>query len=79
MDAFVQRPEFKNRYDALSNSAYVDALEANAEVTHNTARTTGSLANTFHSEDAVEERRNGRVDLYKVRMAHEVMRVVRNY
>ena len=32
-DAFVQRQEFKNRYDALSNSAYVDALEANAEVT----------------------------------------------
>jgi len=32
-DAFVQRQEFKNRYDALSNSAYVDALEKNAEVT----------------------------------------------
>jgi Calx-beta domain-containing protein/uncharacterized protein DUF4214 len=32
MIAFVQRPEFKNRYDVLSNSAYVDALEANAEV-----------------------------------------------
>ncbi|HYV09956.1 MAG TPA: Calx-beta domain-containing protein [Pyrinomonadaceae bacterium] len=32
-DAFVQRQEFKNRYDALSNSAYVDALELNAEVT----------------------------------------------
>lgn len=32
-DAFVQRPEFKNRYDALSNSAYVNALETNAEVT----------------------------------------------
>lgn len=32
-DAFVQRQEFKDRYDALSNSAYVDALEANAEVT----------------------------------------------
>jgi sugar lactone lactonase YvrE len=32
-DAFVQRQEFKNRYDALSNSAYVDALEVNAEVT----------------------------------------------
>ncbi|HEU4837008.1 MAG TPA: Calx-beta domain-containing protein [Pyrinomonadaceae bacterium] len=32
-DAFVQRSEFKNRYDALSNSAYVDALEINAEVT----------------------------------------------
>jgi hypothetical protein len=32
MDAFVQRQEFKNRYDALSNSAYVDALETNAEV-----------------------------------------------
>jgi hypothetical protein len=31
-DAFVQRPEFKSRYDALSNSAYVDALEINAEV-----------------------------------------------
>jgi hypothetical protein len=32
-DAFVQRQEFKNRYDALSNSAYIDALETNAEVT----------------------------------------------
>ncbi len=32
-DAFVQRPEFKNRYDALSNSDYVNALETNAEVT----------------------------------------------
>jgi hypothetical protein len=31
-DAFVQRQEFKDRYDALSNSAYVDALEINAEV-----------------------------------------------
>ena len=31
-DAFVQRPEFKNRYDSLSNSAYIDALELNAEV-----------------------------------------------
>jgi hypothetical protein len=31
-DAFVLRQEFKNRYDALSNSAYVDALETNAEV-----------------------------------------------
>jgi len=31
-DAFVQRQEFKNRYDLLSNSAYVDALETNAEV-----------------------------------------------
>ena len=31
-DAFVQRQEFKNRYDALSNSAYVDSLETNAEV-----------------------------------------------
>jgi Calx-beta domain-containing protein/uncharacterized protein DUF4214 len=32
-DAFVQRQEFKDRYDALSNSAYVNALETNAEVT----------------------------------------------
>ncbi|HSE16433.1 MAG TPA: Calx-beta domain-containing protein [Pyrinomonadaceae bacterium] len=32
-DAFAQRQEFRNRYDALSNSAYVDALETNAEVT----------------------------------------------
>jgi len=31
--AWTQRPEFKTRYDALSNSAYVNALEANAEVT----------------------------------------------
>jgi Calx-beta domain/Domain of unknown function (DUF4214) len=30
--AFVERQEFKDRYDALSNSAYVDALETNAEV-----------------------------------------------
>jgi len=33
MDAFVQRQEFKNRYDALPNSDYVNALETNAEVT----------------------------------------------
>jgi hypothetical protein len=33
MDAFVQRQEFKTRYDALSNAGYVDALEINAEVT----------------------------------------------
>jgi hypothetical protein len=33
MAAFVQRPEFKNRYDGLSNSEYVNALETNAEVT----------------------------------------------
>jgi hypothetical protein len=32
-DAFAQRPEFKSRYDALSNSAYVNALETNADVT----------------------------------------------
>lgn len=32
-DSFVERQEFKNRYDGLSNSAYVDALESNAEVT----------------------------------------------
>jgi hypothetical protein len=32
-DAFVQRQEFKDRYDALSNSNYVNALETNAEVT----------------------------------------------
>ena len=32
-DEFVQRPDFKNRYDALSNGAYVEALETNAEVT----------------------------------------------
>jgi hypothetical protein len=31
-DAWMQRPEFKSRYDALSNAAYVNALEANAEV-----------------------------------------------
>jgi hypothetical protein len=31
-DAWMQRPEFKSRYDGLSNSAYVNALEANAEV-----------------------------------------------
>jgi subtilisin family serine protease len=32
-EAWTQRPEFKSRYDALSNAAYVNALEANAEVT----------------------------------------------
>jgi len=32
-DAWPLRPEFKSRYDALSNSAYVNALEVNAEVT----------------------------------------------
>jgi hypothetical protein len=32
-DAFVQRQEFKNRYDAMSNSEYVNALQTNAEVT----------------------------------------------
>ncbi|HEX5884529.1 MAG TPA: Calx-beta domain-containing protein, partial [Pyrinomonadaceae bacterium] len=31
-DAFAQRQEFKNRYDAMSNSEYVNALETNAEV-----------------------------------------------
>jgi hypothetical protein len=31
-DAWAQRPEFKSRYDALSNSAYVNGLEVNAEV-----------------------------------------------
>ena len=32
-DAFVQRQEFKNHYDALSNSDFVNAVETNAEVT----------------------------------------------
>jgi subtilisin family serine protease len=32
-EAWTQRPEFKARYDVLSNSAYVNALETNAEVT----------------------------------------------
>jgi hypothetical protein len=32
-DAFVQRGEFTNRYNGLSNSAYVNALEQNAEIT----------------------------------------------
>jgi hypothetical protein len=32
-DAWAQRPEFKARYDSLSDTAYVNALEANAEVT----------------------------------------------
>jgi hypothetical protein len=31
-EAWTQRPEFKTRYDALSNSAYVNALEVNAEI-----------------------------------------------
>lgn len=32
-DAWMQRPEFKSRYDGLTNSQYVNALEANAEIT----------------------------------------------
>jgi len=32
-DAWPQRSEFRNRYDALTNSQYVNALESNAEVT----------------------------------------------
>jgi hypothetical protein len=32
-DAWMQRSEFKSRYDGLSNSDYVNALESNAEVT----------------------------------------------
>ena len=32
-DAWMQRPEFKSRYDGLTNSQYVNALETNAEVT----------------------------------------------
>ena len=32
-DAWMQRPEFKSRYDGLTNAQYVNALEANAEVT----------------------------------------------
>ena len=32
-DAFVQRNEFMSRYNALSNSAFVNALEQNAEIT----------------------------------------------
>ena len=32
-DAFVQRGEFTSRYNALSNAAYVNALEQNAEIT----------------------------------------------
>jgi hypothetical protein len=32
-DAWMQRPEFKTRYDGLTNSQYVNALEVNAEVT----------------------------------------------
>jgi len=32
-NAWTQRPEFKTRYDGLSNTAYVNALETNAEVT----------------------------------------------
>jgi hypothetical protein len=31
-DAWMQRSQFKSRYDALSNSDYVNALEANAEI-----------------------------------------------
>ncbi|MEN3328048.1 MAG: hypothetical protein V7638_2855 [Acidobacteriota bacterium] len=32
-DAFAKRAEFTNRYNALSNSAFVNALEQNAEIT----------------------------------------------
>ncbi len=32
-EAWTQRPEFKTRYDTVSNSTYVNTLEANAEVT----------------------------------------------
>jgi hypothetical protein len=32
-EAWTQRAEFKTRYDGLTNAAYVNALEANAEVT----------------------------------------------
>ena len=32
-DAFAQRTEFTNRYNALSNADYVNALELNAEIT----------------------------------------------
>jgi hypothetical protein len=32
-DAFVQRGEFTSRYNGLSNTAYVNALEQNAEIT----------------------------------------------
>ncbi len=32
-DAFVKRSEFTNRYNGLSNSAYINALEQNAEIT----------------------------------------------
>jgi hypothetical protein len=32
-DAWMQRSEFRSRYDSLTNAAYVNALEANAEVT----------------------------------------------
>ena len=30
---FVLKTEFRNRYDALSNAAYLNALEQNAEIT----------------------------------------------
>ena len=32
-DAWMQRPEFKSRYDGINNSQFVNALEANAEIT----------------------------------------------
>jgi uncharacterized repeat protein (TIGR01451 family) len=32
-DAFVQRSEFTNRYNSLTNAAYVNALEQNGEIT----------------------------------------------
>jgi hypothetical protein len=33
MNAFVQRPDFRSRYDSLGNAQYVDALLSTARVT----------------------------------------------
>jgi len=42
-DDFVQRSEFTTRYNALSNAAFVNAIEANAEVDLDNTALTGQL------------------------------------
>ena len=66
-DAWPQRTEFKTRYDALSNSAYVNALEVNAEVTvsnkqalidalNNSQMTRGQVLRNIVESQAVADR-----------------------
>jgi hypothetical protein len=42
-DDFVQRGEFTNRYNGLSNAQFVDAIEVNAEVNLDNAALTAQL------------------------------------